>query len=151
MGLLKRRGGAIWLGLATNVTSTRAYATVGPIRRMVARSAYTQVRHSPSWLLGVTVGMIVTFIAAPFLAVVAHGAPRVLGALAWALMALAFQPTLRVYGLSPLWGVALPAIAGAYLAFTWESAWRHLRGKGGAWKGRVYRQAGGREITKRGG
>ena len=31
-------------------------------------------------------------------------------------MALALQPTLRFYGLSRWWGVAMPAIAGAYLA-----------------------------------
>jgi hypothetical protein len=52
-------------------------------------------------------------------------------------MAIAFQPVLRFYRLSPLWGPALPAIAAFYLAFTVDSAYQHWRGRGGAWKGRV--------------
>jgi hypothetical protein len=52
-------------------------------------------------------------------------------------MALAFQPTLRFYRASPLWGIALPAIAFAYMLFTLDSAYQHLRGRGGLWKGRI--------------
>jgi len=52
-------------------------------------------------------------------------------------MALAFQPMLRFYRVSPLWGLALPAIAALYLAFTLDSAYQHWRGRGGLWKGRV--------------
>ena len=47
------------------------------------------------------------------------------GALAFALMVLAFQPILRFYRLSPLWGLALPAIAAAYMVFTLDSAYQH--------------------------
>jgi hypothetical protein len=52
-------------------------------------------------------------------------------------MALALQPTLRFYRVSPLWGVALPAIAAIYMAFTVDSAYQHWRGRGGMWKGRA--------------
>ena len=52
-------------------------------------------------------------------------------------MAIAFQPTLRLYRLSPLWGLALPAIALAYMVFTLDSALQYARGRGGLWKGRV--------------
>jgi hypothetical protein len=52
-------------------------------------------------------------------------------------MAVAFQPTLRFYRLSPLWGVALPAIALKYLLFTVDSAYEYVRGRGGSWKGRA--------------
>jgi hypothetical protein len=52
-------------------------------------------------------------------------------------MALAFQPLLRFYGVSPLWGLALPAIACAYMVFTLHSAYQHASGKGGHWKGRA--------------
>jgi hypothetical protein len=31
---------------------------------------------------------------------------------------------------------ALPGVAACYTWFTVESAWRHLRGRGGEWKGR---------------
>jgi hypothetical protein len=53
------------------------------------------------------------------------------------LMALAFQPTLRFYRLSPLWGLALPAISFLYTLYTLDSAYQYAAGKGGTWKGRV--------------
>jgi len=56
-------------------------------------------------------------------------------------MAAAFQPTSRFYRVSPLWGVALPAIAACYMALTVDSAIQHVRGRGGEWKGRVRRDA----------
>ena len=62
---------------------------------------------------------------------------RALALLTWGLMAFAFQPTLRFYRLSPLWGFALPAIALQYLLFTLDSAYQYVRGRGGSWKGRM--------------
>ena len=50
---------------------------------------------------------------------------------------LAFVPMLAFYRRSPMWAVALPAIAAAYVALTIDSAFQHLRGRGGEWKGRV--------------
>jgi hypothetical protein len=52
-------------------------------------------------------------------------------------MFVAFQPTLRLYRLSPLWGLALPAIALEYVVFTLDSARQYMRGQGGSWKGRL--------------
>ncbi|HEY8013909.1 MAG TPA: glycosyl transferase family 2, partial [Dongiaceae bacterium] len=90
------------------------------------------------WLpLGATLGMALTFLAGPLLALFGTGLARILGVLAWALMALSFQPMLRFYRVSPLWGLALPAIAALYLLFTLDSAWQHWRGRGGFWKGRA--------------
>ena len=63
--------------------------------------------------------------------------PQFIGIFTWLLMALAFRPSLRLYGLSPLWGLALPAIAALYMAFTLDSAYQHARGRGGMWKGRA--------------
>jgi hypothetical protein len=57
------------------------------------------------------------------------------------MMAVAFQPTLRFYRASPLWGLALPAIAAAYTAFTLQSAVQMWRGRGGFWKGRAQAMA----------
>ncbi len=144
--LLKPHG-PIWLGLSVRVRSIRANASLSEIRRMVVRSAYAQLRFSPWLLAGTSAAMTVTYLAPPALAVLASGAPQLLGALAWALMALAFQPTLRLYALTPAWGLALPAIAAAYMAFTLDSAYQHLRGRGGAWKGRIYRPAPARAAT----
>ena len=135
--LLKNRG-PIWLGLTRRVFSLRAYRNVGEIRRMVSRSAYAQLRYSPWILAGTAAAMMLVYLVPPAFALFGNGVPRLLGALAWASMMLAFQPTLRVYNASALWGPALPLIAAAYLAFTLDSAWQHVRGKGGLWKGRTH-------------
>jgi hopene-associated glycosyltransferase HpnB len=129
--------GPIRLELTERVVSLRPYPSVGEIRRMVARSAYAQLRYSPLLLLGTLLGMALIYVAPPALAIFAAGGVRLIGILAWLAMALAFQPTLRFYRLSPLWGLALPAIAAAYLFFTIDSAYQHNRGRGGMWKGRA--------------
>ncbi len=49
---------------------------------------------------------------------------------------------LRLYGRSPLWGLALPVIGAMYTVFTIQSALQVWRGKGGQWKGRVQAMAG---------
>jgi hypothetical protein len=109
---------------------------------MVARSAYAQLGYSPLLLAGTVAGMIFTYLAAPLLALFGGGLPQLLGVAVWLTMAISFQPILRLYGLSPLWGLALPAIAFVYMAFTLDSAYQHVRGRGGLWKGRVQAQAG---------
>lgn len=131
--------GPIWLGLTERVQSVRGNASLADIRHMVARCAYAQLRFSPWRLAGVTAAMMLTYLAPPALALFGSGAPQLLGALAWAQMALAFQPTLRLYAASPWWGLALPAIATTYVVFTLDSAYQHMRGRGGAWKGRIHR------------
>jgi hopene-associated glycosyltransferase HpnB len=133
--------GPIWLGLTERVHSLRAYPSFGHIRRMVARSAYDQLGYSPLRLLGAVAGMGITYLAPPALAIAATGAAQALGALAYLAMVLALWPILRLYRLSPLWGLALPAIALAYMAYTVDSAYQHWRGRGGLWKGRVQARA----------
>lgn len=135
--LLKKQG-PIWLGLSHNVRSLRAYARFADIRRMVARSAYAQLRYSPLLLAATIAGMALSFLAPPVLGIFAGYPANLVGVAAWALMAFAYLPILRFYRVSPLWAVALPLIAAAYLAFTFDSAHQHWRGKGGLWKGRSH-------------
>jgi hopene-associated glycosyltransferase HpnB len=129
--------GPIWLGLTERVHSLRAYPSVGDVRHMVARTAYAQLRYSPLLLAGTVVGLALTYLAPVGFALFAASPARWLGLAAWLLMAFAFQPILRFYGVSRLWGLALPAIAAIYLAFTVDSAYQHARGRGGMWKGRA--------------
>ena len=129
--------GPIWLGLTERVHSIRPYPRLGDIRRMVVRSAYAQLGYSPFVLLGTIAGMALVYLVPPLLAIFGTGLARLLGLVTWALMALAFLPTLRFYRLSALWGMALPLIALQYLIFTLDSAWQYVRGRGGSWKGRV--------------
>jgi len=148
--LLKDHG-PIWLGLTERVHSVRAYASLAEMRRMIVRCAYAQLRFSPWLLAGATAAMIITYLAPPALALFASGAAQLLGALAWAQMALALQPTLRLYALSPWWGLALPVIAATYVVFMLDSAYQHRRGRGGEWKGRVQRGTSAREVSRHGG
>ena len=76
------------------------------IHDMVARSAYTQLRYSPLLLAAVTL----IFAAAYWLPLVALFVPGAgwLAASALLAMAAGYWPTLRYYGLSPLWLPLLP-------------------------------------------
>ena len=130
--------GPIWLGLTERVRSIRPYETLSDVRQMISRSAYAQLRYSPLLLAVTTVGLLLTFIAPPMLAIFANGLPRYLGLAAWLAMALSFVPTLRFYRRSPLWGLALPGVASLYLYYTLNSAYQYLRRRGGQWKGRVH-------------
>jgi len=113
----------------------------------VARSAYAQLRYSPVILAGTIAGMALTYVAPVLLTIFAGGLAKILGFVAWEMMAVAFQPTLRLYRASPIWGILLPGIALFYMAFTLDSAYRHMQGAGGMWKGRV--QAGLAEEAPR--
>jgi hypothetical protein len=135
--------GPIWLGLTERVRSIRPYPAFADIRRMVTRSAYAQLRYSPLLLAGTAAGMTLTYLVPPLFAIFAGGAARVLGLAAWLMMAAAFQPTLRFYRLSPLWGIALPLIALQYLLYTLDSAYQYVRGRGGSWKGRIQANVSG--------
>jgi hopene-associated glycosyltransferase HpnB len=135
---IKSTGGRIWLGHAALAISTRVYSGWREIWEMIARTAYEQLRNSPAMLLGCVAGMGILYCAPPLLALFAHGWARLAGIASWLMMAVAFQPTLRRYRCSPLWGVALPAIAIFYVCATISSALRHHAGRGGGWKNRVY-------------
>ncbi len=137
---VKRGGHRIWLGHATTALSLRQYPHARDVWNMIARTAYVQLRYSPALLVGTVAGLLLLYAAPVVLTVAGRGRARWLGLGGWAMMAALFQPTLRHYRRSWLWGPALPAIAGFYLAATVASAVRHHRGQGGGWKGRVYPQ-----------
>jgi hopene-associated glycosyltransferase HpnB len=141
LGAILKQQGPIWLGLTDEAWSLRAYPAFSDIRRMVARSAYAELRYSPLRLAGAILGMALTYLAPPLLTLFADGPARGLGAAAWALMTLAYVPTLRFYGLNPLRGLVLPTVAAMYTAFTVDSAVQHWQGRGGAWKGRFQARA----------
>jgi hopene-associated glycosyltransferase HpnB len=136
MGAMMKQQGPIRLTLGQASFSIRPYPGFIDIWRMIARTAYTQLRYSPVILLGTVLGLVVTYLAPPLLALLAHGAAAALGALSWALMAICFVPIARIYRRPVTWGVALPGIACFYLAATVGSAWQHWRGRGGTWKNR---------------
>jgi hopene-associated glycosyltransferase HpnB len=129
--------GPIRLSLTERAQSIRRYPGVEDIRRMVARSAYTQLGYSPLLLAGTLAGMALVYLLPVLLVLFGHGPAQTLGLLAWALMAVAFLPILRFYRLAPLWALLLPLVALGYMAFTADSAYQYARKRGGLWKGRV--------------
>ena len=137
LGALLKNQGPIWLGLTHRSRSIRAYDDVGVIAAMISRSAYAQLGYSPLLLVGTLIGLALVYGVPPVLALAGTGWARTSGAAAWLLMAISFQPMLRFYRRSPLWGVALPLIAAFYAGCTLLSAWQHMRGRGGMWKGRA--------------
>ena len=142
LGTSLKRQGPIRLSLTRRSVSIRPYGGWRDIGAMVARSAYAQLRYSPWLLLGTLFGMALVYLDPPLFALAGHGVARLTGALAWLLMAVAFQPMLRFYRRSPLWGIALPAIGLFYAGATFMSAWRHWQGRGGMWKGRAQADLG---------
>ncbi|MGI4876269.1 MAG: glycosyltransferase [Janthinobacterium lividum] len=137
MAALMKAHGPIRLLLTDRALSLRPYRSVGEIGAMIARSAYAQLRYSPLLLAGTLFGLAVVFVAPPVATLCGSGAARIAGAAGWLLMALSFQPMLRFYRRSPLWGVALPLIAMVYAWYTLVSAVQVWRGAGGQWKGRA--------------
>jgi hopene-associated glycosyltransferase HpnB len=132
--------GPIWLGLGVEEKSVRPYPGVRAVWDMVARSAYTQLGHSPLLLVGTLAGLLLLYAAPPLLALLAplHGSAAAagLGLAAWIAMAATFVPTLTLYGRSPWLSFALPVAGLLYAGMTLDSARRHHRGEGARWKGR---------------
>ena len=133
---MKENGGCTWLGLAEDTYSLRSYGTWAEIGKTISRTAFAQLRHSIVLLWGTVAGMTVTYLAPPILLGMGSKAAA-MGSGAWLLMTIAFWPTLRFYGRSPLRALLLPLIAAFYLGATIHSAMRYWQGRGGLWKGRV--------------
>lgn len=132
----------IWLGLTQRTRSLRPYPALSSLWQMVARTAYTQLNYSPWLLLGTLVGMTLLYWIAPISLVMGimmqSLALSLVAGLTWLLMGVAYQPTLRLYNCSPVFGLALPGIGLLYTLMTLDSALQHWRGQGGQWKGRSY-------------
>ncbi len=137
----------IWLGLTGRVRSLRPYRRLGDIWDMVARTAYTELDHSPARLAGTVAGMALLYLLPPLALLAAPVHQQIAlaagGAAAWAAMTVAFRPTLRLYGEPATLGLLLPMAGLLYTLMTLDSARRHWQGRGGRWKGRTLQPAGG--------
>jgi hopene-associated glycosyltransferase HpnB len=144
---IKAAAGHIALDMTETTVSSRTYASWRDLWMMIARSAYTQLRHSPLLLAGTIAAMTVAFLLPP-LFVLSGGAAAGPALLAWILMSISFAPTLAFYRLPAAWAPLLPAVALFYLGATLDSARRHGLGRGGEWKGRVQGAAGSEGLPK---
>jgi hypothetical protein len=135
---VKRGGHRIWLGNTDHAESARPYQSFSDIWTMVARTAYVQLNYSPLLLAGTCAALLLVYGLPVFASLFGTGTVRLAGLGSWLVMAFSFQPTLRHYRRSPLWGAALPAIALFYCGATCGSATSFYRGRGGQWKDRTY-------------
>nr|WP_211244515.1 glycosyltransferase [Actinospica robiniae] len=139
--LLKVTGGRTWLGVTRSVRSLRPYPRMADLWDMIARSAYTQLRCNPWLLAGTVLGLALTYGVPPLVGVAGAAAgawtAAVPALLAWALLTLSYLPVLRLYRLAAWRALLLPTVMALYGAMTVDSARRHRRGRGGAWKGRT--------------
>ena len=134
---IKRSGGRIWLGLNPATISTRSYGAFGEIGRMISRTAFTQLRHSALRLLAAIIGLTVTYLLPPVVAVVAPQPAAGMAATAWLLMSISYFPALRFYNRGWFAAPLLPLVALFYLGATIHSAISYWLGSGGSWKGRI--------------
>jgi hopene-associated glycosyltransferase HpnB len=134
---VKRSGGRIWMGLTRKSVSLRSYNSFSEIRDLIARTAFTQLGYSGLLLVGTILGMFFTYFVPVLLLFCPHPLLWRMGLAAWAFMTFSYLPTVRFYGLTPLWAVTLPISAAFYSYATWLSALRYWLGRGGQWKGRA--------------
>jgi hopene-associated glycosyltransferase HpnB len=135
---VKRGVHRIWLGHAEQAWSPRSYPVLLDVTRMIARTAYVQLGYSPPLLATTIAGLGLVYVGPVALTLRGRHTVPWLGAASWTLMAIAFQPTFKRCRRSPLWGLALPAIALVYAGATVASATQFYRGQGIRWKDRIY-------------
>jgi len=139
-GRALKKQGPIWLGLTRTECSIRPYVGLQEVWDMVARSAFTQLNYSWVQLCGTLMGLGLVYllpVVAFVVGVLGGNAGLALGGGAtWLLLAATFVPTLALYGRNPWLSLALPLAGTLYGAMTFDSAWRHSRGRGAYWKGR---------------
>ena len=144
----KNAGARLWLGYHPGVKSTRRYDDLESIWNMVARTAYTQLGHSPAALVSCLFAMALLFLTPVSSMLFGSGWLRIIGATTFALMVRTYAPMVGYLGAGFGWALTLPAAATFYVGMTVSSAWRHYSGAGATWKGRAYR-AGGQTLRSR--
>jgi hopene-associated glycosyltransferase HpnB len=134
--------GSIWLGLAEETRSLRPYPRLRDFWAMVARTAFTQLEHSPLRLAITVVVMSIMYLV-PAVATgwglsVGNVYATALGTVASLTMISTFRPTLTLYDMPLGWSFASPLAAVLYILMTVDSARRTWQGRGGFWKGRTF-------------
>ncbi len=134
---VKRSGGKIWMGVTRSSVSLREYGSFAEIRDMIARTAFSQLRHSLVLLALTLIVLPVTFWLAWILFFTGDDPAWIMASTAVSLMTTTFLLTVRFFRLSPLWAFTLPLAALFYGYAASVSAVRYWLGRGGQWKGRA--------------
>ncbi len=134
---VKAAGGRIGLELAAETRSLRQYRSFAEIGAMISRTAFAQLRHSYLMAAATLIALFLTYLLPAVLLVCGNPLLAGLGVSALLVMSFCYLPMVRFYGLAPAWSVSLPVIASFYAGALIHSVFQHVRGRGGAWKGRV--------------
>jgi hopene-associated glycosyltransferase HpnB len=135
--LKQRHKGRLWMGLTDQSRSLRRYETFSDIERMISRTAFYQLKHSPLLLLCTAAGMVITYLAPPLLLLTHSRLTIFMGAGAWVAMTITYSTVVRYYRMNRMWALTLPLAALFYLGATIHSAVKYWNGRGGDWKGRI--------------
>ncbi len=138
---VKQTGGRVWLGVTPSTRSLREYGIFGEIERMIARTAFNQLRHSAALLIGAVFGMALVYLLPLILLFTGEWRLILLGGASYLLMCITYLPMVRFYGLGIGWALTLPFTALFYMASTIDSAAKYWSGRGGEWKGRAQDRA----------
>jgi len=138
--VVKKAGGTIWMGVTRSSISLREYKTFAEIRDLIARTAFTQLRHSSVLLVATLIGLFVTFLLPWILFFVGEDPAWLLGSTTASLMTVTFLFTVKFYNRSAIWALTLPFAAAFYGYATFLSAVRYWLGRGAQWKGRSQAQ-----------
>lgn len=130
---------AIWVGLSHSAVMLRSN-DLPSLWRMVARTAFTQLRYSFALLLLCTAVMVLVFVVPVVGLFMGTIDVRLVAIAALTMMAASYAPTALFYRQSPLVLFALPLAGVAFLLMTYTSALWYARGVRSQWKGRSYRK-----------
>ena len=133
---VKQSGGRVWLGVTASTHSLRRYGSFAEIERMIARTAFNQLRHSAALLTGAMLGMALVYLLPLVLLLTGDRRLVLLGGASYLLMCVAYLPMVRFYGLGTRWALSLPFAALFFMTSTIDSAVKFWSGRGGEWKGR---------------
>ena len=130
--------GPIYLGHSRLATSLRIYSSAHDIWDMIARTAFTQLRHSSVLLMLTLLGLALVFLVPVWTVLFARHWALEVGLAAYAFLTVSYIPTLQRYRRSKALALALPMIAIFYMGATAASAINHWSGRGTVWKSRGY-------------
>jgi len=135
-------GGKPWLGLDERIESCRGYPRLADLWRMVARTAFVQLRRRYDLLLLTVLILLWILVAPPLLFATALCLGWPLPALAalggWLIPAFLLLPSVRHHRVPRIFALLLPAASLLYLLMTVSSALDHLRGRGPLWRDRRF-------------
>jgi len=107
-----KAGGPVYLAHSALATSIRQYPRFVDVWRMIARTAFTQLKFSALVLALTIIGLVVAWLVPVWAIVFAHDWRSVVGLATYTLAAISYLPTLARYRQTPLLALACAVLYG---------------------------------------